>query len=199
MLTFLNMRIYNRSNYLALQPFIEKMKNGQLTIENILEEDDIIQDLKSNPNSQFLYMIKDDTIKKLIDYATKMPASDDKKVGHKFPFNATELLCCDNSIIIENLMKEVPFREETEGEENKGEEEKEEEKEKEGEKEKEKEEEKVKEEDNNTKDKNEKEEEKKEEEKKEEEKKEEVKKEEDKKEDEKKEDEKKEEKKEEKK
>jgi hypothetical protein len=114
MLPFLNMRIYNRSNYLALQPFIEKMKNGQLTIENILEEDEIIQDLKTSPNSQFLYMINSETIRKLIDYATKMPVSDDKKVGHRFPFNATELLCCDNSKIIEHLMNEVPFKEEKE-------------------------------------------------------------------------------------
>ena len=132
MLPFLNMRIYNRSNYLALQPFIEKMKNGQLTIENILEEDEIIQDLKTSPNSQFLYMINSETIRKLIDYATKMPVSDDKKVGHKFPFNATELLCCDNSKIIEHLMNEVPFKEEKE--EEKKEDEKKEEKKKDEEK-----------------------------------------------------------------
>ena len=143
MLPFLNMRIYNRSNYLALQPFIERMKTGQLTIENILEEDEIIQDLKTSPNSQFLYMINNETIRKLIDYATKMPASDDKKVGHKFPFNATELLCCDNSKIIEHLMNEVPFKEENEEvkkEEEKKEDEKKDEEEKKEEKKEEKEE-----------------------------------------------------------
>ena len=107
MLPFLNMRLYNRNNYHVLQPFIEKMKSNQLTIENILEEDDIIQDLKTNQNSQFLYMISTETIRKLIDYATKMPASDDQKIGHKYPFNATELLCCDNNGIIEKFMNEI--------------------------------------------------------------------------------------------
>ena len=119
MLPFLNMRLYNRNNYLALQPFIEKMKNGQLTLENILEEDEIVQDLKNNPSSQFLSMISNEAIRKLIDYATKMPASDDQKVGHKFPFNATELLCCDNSSITDRLMNEITLGEDDSDDEEK--------------------------------------------------------------------------------
>ena len=106
MLPFLNVRLY-RNNFMALQPYIEKMKSGQLTLENILEEDDIIQDLKTNQNSQFLGMISSEAIRKLIDYATKLPASDDKNVGHKYPFNATELLCCDNNSIMERIMNEI--------------------------------------------------------------------------------------------
>ena len=103
---FLNMRLYNKNND-HLQPWIEKMKNNQLTIENILEEDDIIQDLKTNQNSQFLRMMSNEAIRKLIDYATKMPESDDQKLGHKYPFNATELLCCDSIGIIDRLMNEI--------------------------------------------------------------------------------------------
>ena len=106
MLPFLNMRLY-RANFTNLSAHIEKMKKGELTIENILEEDDIIQDLKSNPNSQFLSLISNEAIRKLIDYATKLPASDDQKVGHKFPFNAAELLCADNSGIQDRLMNEL--------------------------------------------------------------------------------------------
>ena len=131
MLPFLNMRLYNRNNYHALQPWIEKMKNNQLTVENMLEEDEIVQDLKSNQNSQFLNLLSNENIRKLIDYATKMPASDDQKIGHKFPFNATELLCCDNTIIVDRIMNELQMGDESEEEEK---EEKEEEKE--GEKEK---------------------------------------------------------------
>ena len=122
MLPFLNMRLYNRNNYMALQPFIEKMKNGQLTLENILEEDEIIQDLKTNQNSQFLSMLSHEAIRKLIDYATKLPQSDDQKIGHKFPFNATELLCCDNSVITERLLNEIEVAEDSEEEEKEDEE-----------------------------------------------------------------------------
>ena len=124
MLPFLNMRFYNRSNYHALQPFIEKMKNNQLTIENILEEDDIVQDLKTNQNSQFLYMISNEAIRKLIDYATKLPESDDQKIGHKYPFNAAELLSCDNNGIMERIMNEIKYAEEESDEEEKEDDEK---------------------------------------------------------------------------
>lgn len=117
MLPFLNMRLYNRNNFMALQPFIEKMKSGQLTLENILEEDEIIQDLKTNQNSQFLSMLSHENIRKLIDYATKLPQSEDQKIGHKFPFNATELLCCDNCVITDRILNEIEVAEDSESEE----------------------------------------------------------------------------------
>jgi len=102
---------------MALQPFIEKMKSGQLTLENILEEDEIIQDLKTNQNSQFLSMLSHENIRKLIDYATKLPQSEDQKIGHKFPFNATELLCCDNCVITDRILNEIEVAEDSESEE----------------------------------------------------------------------------------
>ena len=83
MLPFFNMRLNRNYNMAILQPFIDKMKRGELTLENILEEDEIIQDLKTNQNSQFIYFLSNEHIRKLIDYATKMPKSDDKNVGYK--------------------------------------------------------------------------------------------------------------------
>ena len=106
MLPFFNMR-YRNSNMAILQPHIEKMKRGELTLELILEEDEIIQDLKTNPNSQFIGMLSDEAIRKLIDYSTKMPKSNDKNVGFKYPFNATEILCCDNNKVMERIMHEL--------------------------------------------------------------------------------------------
>ena len=106
MLPFFNMR-YRNSNMAILQPHIEKMKRGELTLELILEEDEIIQDLKTNPNSQFIGMLSDEAIRKLIDYSTKMPKSNDKNVGFKYPFNATEILCCDNNAVMERIMHEL--------------------------------------------------------------------------------------------
>ena len=38
------------------------MKRGELTLELVLEEDDIIQDLKTNPNSQFINMFSTEAI-----------------------------------------------------------------------------------------------------------------------------------------
>ena len=93
------------------------MNNGQLALENILEEYCIIEDLIINQNSQFLSMLSHENIRKLIDYATKLPQSDDKKIGHKFPFNATELLCCDNCVITDRILNEIEVAEDSESEE----------------------------------------------------------------------------------
>ena len=122
MFPYLSQRLYLRNNSHILQPFIDKMRNNQLTIENVLEEDDIIQDLKTNPNSQFMNMISSENIRKLIDYATKMPTSKDQKIGHKYPFNAAELLSCDSSAIMERLMNELKCEEESDNEEKEDEE-----------------------------------------------------------------------------
>ena len=90
-----------------LQPYIEKMKRDELTLELVLEEDEIIRDLKTNPNSQFINMLSTEAIRKLIDYSTKIPISDDKKVGFKYPFNATEILYCDNNVVMEKMIQMI--------------------------------------------------------------------------------------------
>ena len=122
MLPFFNMRLYRNGNMAILQPFIEKMKRGELTLENILEEDEIIQDLKTNPNSQFINMLSNAAIRQLIDYATKMPKSDEKNIGYKYPFNATEILCCDNNAVMERIMNEMRMGEDSDDEEDEKEE-----------------------------------------------------------------------------
>ena len=106
MFQLFNMRMF-RTNMTVLQPHLEKLKNNELTLEDILEEEDIMQDLKSNKNSQFSSFFTNENIRKLIDYATRLPKSDEKNVGYKYPFNATELLCSDNSAILERFMSEV--------------------------------------------------------------------------------------------
>jgi len=122
MLPFFNMRLYRNGNMAILQPFIERMKKGELTLENILEEDEIIQDLKTNPNSQFINMLSNAAIRQLIDYATKMPKSDEKNIGYKYPFNATEILCCDNNAVMERIMNEMRVGEDSDDEEDEKEE-----------------------------------------------------------------------------
>ena len=93
---------------------IEKMNNGELTLENILDEDSIIQDIKSNNDSHFLNFFTNEQIKKLIDYSTKMPSSNDHKIGYKYPFNATEILCSENTNFQKKLMSEKPIEQKDE-------------------------------------------------------------------------------------
>ena len=102
------MRMF-KSNFQNVNNFVEKMKNGELTIEEILDDDDIVQDIKNNPNSQLSSFFSNEIIRKLIDYSTKMPAEDTQKQGHKFPFNATEILASDNPTIQERLMNSLEY------------------------------------------------------------------------------------------
>ena len=132
MLPFFNMRFFRNGNLTILQPFIDKMEKGELTLENILEEDEIVQDLKTNPNSKFIGMLTDKAIRQLIDYATRIPKSDDKNVGYKYPFNATEILCCENKSVIERIMAEKKKGEPSDEEEDEKDEKEEGEKEKSG-------------------------------------------------------------------
>ena len=97
----------NFNSYLS--PFIEKMKKDELTLEDILNEDEIIQDIKNNNDSQFIKFFTNEKIKKLIDYSTKFPSSNEHNIGYKYPFNATEILCSDNINFQKILMSEKPL------------------------------------------------------------------------------------------
>ena len=105
------MMFYPGMNIIAFQanlnPFIEKMEKGELTIEEILEEDEIIQDIKTNQESKFINYLTNDKIRKLIDYSTKLPSSDEHNIGHKYPFNAMEILCSENVNFQNKLMSET--------------------------------------------------------------------------------------------
>ena len=83
--------------------YYEKQKKKELTIEDILDEEEIIQDLNINPESKFLPFFTNEVMIKLIDYSLKMPTEDDPKKGHKFPFNATEIICSHNSAITDKF------------------------------------------------------------------------------------------------
>ena len=92
-----------------LTPFLEKLAKNELTLEDILEENSIIDDIKNNYKSQFIDFLTDDKIKKLIDYSTKLPSSDTHNIGYKYPFNATEILCSENTNFQKRFMSEKPF------------------------------------------------------------------------------------------
>jgi len=51
------------------------------------------------------YSFTGEIIRKLINYSTKKPEKDEYSTGHKFPFNACEILCSQNSFIIDKLIE----------------------------------------------------------------------------------------------
>ena len=104
------MMFYPGMNMIAFQPnlnpFIEKMEKGELTIEEILNEDLLVQDIKTNQDSKFINYLTNDKIRKLIDYSTRLPSSDEHNIGYKYPFNAMEILCSENVKFQNKFMSE---------------------------------------------------------------------------------------------
>ena len=102
------MFFFNRPSFNPeiISQYHEKMKNDELTIEDILDNEDLIQEIKANSNSVFISFLSKEIFKKLIDYSLKLPEIDDNKKGHKFPFNSTEILCCNNSSITDIFLNE---------------------------------------------------------------------------------------------
>jgi len=105
-LPFFNMRMY-RNNYQTISKAVDKMNRGELKLEDILDDDELVMDVKSNPNSQLASFFSNEVIRKLIEYSTRMPESDDLKFGHKYPFNACEILCSESSFIMDRLFEMV--------------------------------------------------------------------------------------------
>lgn len=101
-------------DFTDFSPFLERMKKGELTLEEILNNDSIIEDIKTKDQSEFLDFFTNDQMKKLIDYSTRFPKSDDHNTGYKYPFNSTEILCTENIIFYNKLMTEKIIKEKNE-------------------------------------------------------------------------------------
>ena len=50
-----------------IEQYHEKMKNDELTIKDILDNEDLIQEIKTNPISLFIFL-SNEIFKKVIDY-----------------------------------------------------------------------------------------------------------------------------------
>jgi len=81
------------------------MNHDELKVEDVLDDDELVNDIKTNPNSQLAPFFSSEVVKKMIDYATKIPSADELKLGHKYPFNACEILCSENTFIVEKLLE----------------------------------------------------------------------------------------------
>ncbi len=76
----------------------KKLDDPNSTLEDLLIEEEVIQELK-NQNSKLIKFFTKEKIKSLINYIIKEPKEDNQLTGHKFPFVASELLNCDEQSI----------------------------------------------------------------------------------------------------
>lgn len=99
--------MYNK-NSANVSKAVEKIKNNTLTVEEVLDEEDFVNDLKSPSFSQLSAFLTIEKIEKLLDYILIEPAADgNHKVGHKFPYFACEILCSENSSLLEKFFEDA--------------------------------------------------------------------------------------------
>jgi len=85
---------------MSSQAIEEKLKKPDCSVDELLDEDELIQEMK-NQNSKLLTYFNKDNVKKLVEYIIEEPTEDDQKKGHRYPFMANEILNCDVSKINE--------------------------------------------------------------------------------------------------
>mmetsp|Transcript_49685 Transcript_49685/g.159963 ORF Transcript_49685/g.159963 Transcript_49685/m.159963 type:complete len:765 (-) Transcript_49685:1390-3684(-) len=75
------------------------------TLEQLLDEDDLLQECKSQNTKLLDYLTESATAARLIDYVIEMPAEDDSEARRfKYPYVASEVLSCDVNSIHEVLL-----------------------------------------------------------------------------------------------
>ena len=104
--------------------YIEKMNNNELTVEDILDQEEIISDIINKSKYKLNPFFSNEVIRKLIDYSTKTPSLDEYKTGHKFPYNATQILLSENKDILDRIFNQIKIYDDNyESEENEDDEE----------------------------------------------------------------------------
>lgn len=80
------------------------LSKEECTLSEILDEDDVLQECKSQNRKLLDFLVKPEILEELVDFITKEPADDvDEKLRYKYPNIACELLISDVQIIVDQL------------------------------------------------------------------------------------------------
>jgi len=97
------------SSIISLDLVKEKLKRGELTIKDILDSDDCINDLRTNPISLYKEIITTDNIKILIDYCLKcnkeLNGSSQKDL--RYPYYSSQILCSSCVLLFDQSIPNI--------------------------------------------------------------------------------------------
>lgn len=84
----------------------EKLKNNQLSIDDVLKEQELVNSFKISTVCQLQDILTKQNLMKLIKNVITYPENNDYNNGYKFPFNSSEILATDNQKIIEAFFED---------------------------------------------------------------------------------------------
>ncbi|TMW62545.1 hypothetical protein Poli38472_005163 [Pythium oligandrum] len=85
-------------------PLNDLLETDSFTLEQILQEDELIQEVKTRNTKLLEFLSQDQVVQKLVEYVVRTPeeGSDDLR-ALKYPYMSCEVICCDISSITETL------------------------------------------------------------------------------------------------
>lgn len=91
---------------------VDSILNRQhFTLEDLLEEDDIVQETKSQNKKLIEFLVQQTTLEKLFDYLVSEPEETDFRRNSKYPLLACEILCSEVWILYEAICNDEPLLE----------------------------------------------------------------------------------------
>lgn len=96
--------IWGSNGFLFTSPINDILDKENFTLTELLQEDEIIQEVKSLNTKLVDFLSQEDTIGNLIEYITVKPANDDDESRKlRYPYMACEVLCCETPEILEAI------------------------------------------------------------------------------------------------
>lgn len=86
-------------------PLNDLLEKDDFTLEQMLQEDELVQEVKTRNTKLLDFLAQEESVRKLIEYVVRTPEdlSDDVRTL-KYPYMSCEVICCDISSITETLV-----------------------------------------------------------------------------------------------
>ena len=87
----------------------EKLYKNELTIEELLRNDECISDLENNSKSKYIKIMTIENIKKLIKYCL-IPneiKAENSEIKLRYSYYSCQLLCSRNGLLFSNSIKDI--------------------------------------------------------------------------------------------
>lgn len=83
------------------------LNKPDFTLEDLLDDDEILQEVKAQNKKLIDVLAQPDNVKKLVEYVTSDTSEDNQKQQFKLPLVSAEVLCYDVPAIMDGLMKDM--------------------------------------------------------------------------------------------
>lgn len=82
----------------------ELLDKEDTTLEQILAEDDVIQEVRSS-NSKLIEFLNEERLETMFEFITVEPTdAEDTNRAYKFPFTVSEIFSCENPTLTERIV-----------------------------------------------------------------------------------------------